>query len=103
MPYVVARWRYPSHKAEEVNEIYQKRIKDGPPEAFVPGIGEFAVPGAFKASENGFQGISFTKVTPENVIQAMANVATITSLYNNVEGYEWDLEVWFEIPQQPAE
>ncbi|MFX0083108.1 MAG: hypothetical protein ACFE94_15270 [Candidatus Hodarchaeota archaeon] len=101
MPYVVARWWYPSHKQEEVAKIYQKRLQE-PPEGLVP-IGELAVAGAVKGSRRGFVGMSFTKVAPENIAQAMRNAGLITSLYNNVEGYEWNIEVWGDVTEVPTE
>ncbi|MHA2400018.1 MAG: hypothetical protein ACXADU_14180 [Promethearchaeota archaeon] len=101
MPYVVARWWYPSHRAEEVAKIFQKRLKDGPPEAFVAGIGEPAVGGAYRGSKGGMVGMSFTKVAPGDIAQAMVNAASITSLYNKVEGYEWNIEVWGDVYEQP--
>ena len=92
MVYVVGRWWYPSHKNEEVNEIFQKVSKEEIPNP----VGEIVV-FALKGSRKGFVGMNFVKVTQENLAQGMQNATTNFQNYNKVEGYEWNVEVWADL------
>ena len=47
--------------------------------------------------------MSFTKVAPEDISKAIRNIGLITSLYNNVKGYEWDIEIWGDVTEVPTE
>lgn len=73
------------------------------PEGFVPDVGEVVVTGAIKGSKDGYVGMAFTKTTPENIGQVMNNAGLILQLYNDVEGYEWNVEVWADITEIPGQ
>ena len=95
MPFVVGRWWFPSHKGPEVTKIYQN-LK------FPERVGE-RVAMAQKGSKRGIVGMSFVKVTPENIAQAMTNMATILQNFAGIEGYEGNVEVWADMTEVPRE
>jgi hypothetical protein len=94
MPFVVGKWWYPSHKAEEVTKIFQSLEQ-------TERVGESVV-FANKGSKNGVIGMSIFKVSLEDVGQAMAEMATILSNYAVVEGYEADVEAWADLTAVPG-
>ena len=94
MVYVVSRQWFPTHKAEEVTEIFQKINKEEVPQP----VGEVVV-FAGKGSRKGIVGMTFLKVTQENIAQGMQNAITRLQNYNKVEGYEWNVEVWADVTE----
>lgn len=95
MVFGVIKWWYPSHKQEEVTNLFQKL--ENPTGA----VGETVVFAA-KGTKKGYVGQIFIKVTLEEVGQACADAARILGNYAGVEGYEGAVEVWGDVTEMKA-
>jgi sugar phosphate isomerase/epimerase len=95
MVYVVMRWWFPTHVSEETNKVYQKAVKDGFPKP----VGEVVVTGAQNITREGVVGMSFVKVAPEEISQAMTRAFNIMAPYAEIEGYEFAVEIWGDITE----
>ena len=92
MVFVVLKWMHPSHKQKEVTEIFQKL------ENPAGSVGETVV-FAVKGSKRGYIGQIFMKVVQEEVGKALADAARILGSYAEIEGYEYDIEVWADVTE----
>lgn len=95
MVYVVMRWWYPTHVVAEANKVYQKAVKDGFPKP----VGQVVVTGAEHLNKEGAEGMSFVKVSPEEISQAMTRAFNIMAPYAEIEGYEFAVEVWGDLTE----
>jgi hypothetical protein len=98
MVYVVSRWWFPTHKQEEVANIFQKTVAEGRPES----VGEVVV-FASKGSKKGAVGMSFRRVAPDKIAEGMTEAITILQNYDKVEGYEYNVEIWADLTEVPEE
>ena len=98
MVYVVSRWWFPTHKREEIAKVFQKVFAEERPEP----VGEVVVFSS-KGSKNGVVGMTFRKVAPENIAAGMREALTIMANYDEVEGYEYSVEVWADLMEAPGE
>lgn len=96
LPYVFVNSKLPSHKAPEAARKFLEQLKKYPPD---DSLGETVVNAAIKARTDGVQVVSVSTVKKGKLEDFLTRSNEILSMYNEIEGFEYTIEVWAE----PAE
>lgn len=91
MVYVVLKSFYPANKADDVGKIYMEVAKKYPPDE---SVAETVVGGAGRSSEKGYEGMSIFKLKEGQFDKLAKNIMGAMSMYNNIEGFGWTVELW---------
>ena len=91
MIYVVIKTFYPSHKAEEVAEVYQEMIKKYPPD---PSLSERVVPVVGRPTEKGLESMSIQKLKEGKFDELAERTITTMAMFHKIEGFEYSVEIW---------
>ena len=91
MVYVVLKSFYPTHKGEEIGKIYMEMLKKYPPDE---SVAESLVRSAGRPSEKGSEAMSIYKVKEGQFDKLAKNIMGAMSMYNNIEGFGWTVELW---------
>jgi hypothetical protein len=86
MIFLVKNW-YPGHKLDEVAKIQQKIPQQAPP--YIKKWQLFITAGGKK----GLKGYGLVYADPEKVEEAGLYISKIMSLFNEVEGHSWKVEI----------
>ena len=99
MVYVIIKSFYPSHKAEEVAQVYQEMLKKYPPDR---SLSELVVPVAGRATEKGIEGMSIQKLKEGKFDEVAKRTMAALAMFHKIEGYEYSVEVWSTLEESLA-
>ena len=98
MVYIFTKFWYPSHKADKVQAVGEKVLKENPIDTESREVVIFAG----TARKNGIEGVAISKVKEGKMEQALTNITNIMMGYRNIEGYEFSIEIWADLMEQPT-
>ena len=99
MVYVVIKMFYPSHKAEEVLQVYQEMSKKYPPDL---SLAEYVVPVAGRATEKGLESMSIYKLKEGKFDEIAKRIMSVMEMFHKVEGFEYSVEIWSTLEESLA-
>jgi len=99
MVYFIIKSFYPSHKAEEVAQVYQEMMKKHPPD---PSVAEHVVPVAGRATDKGLENMSIYKLKEGKFDEMAKRVMAVMAMFHNIEGYEYSVEIWSTLEESLA-
>jgi len=99
MVYVIIKTFYPSHKDEEVTQVYQEAFKKYPPD---PSLSEHVVPVAVRATEKGIESMNIQKLKKGAFDEVTKRIMGAMAMFHNIEGFEYSVEVWSTLEESLA-
>ena len=99
MVYVVLKSFYPTHKAEEIMKIFMELVKKYPSDE---SVAETLIRGAGRPTEKGYEGMSIWKVKEGQFDKLAKRIMSAMSMFNNVEGFGWAVDVWATFEESAA-
>lgn len=96
MVYVVTNIIFPSHKAPETAKKFLEQLSKYPDDE---SLGETAVNAAVKTTTCGIRVLNVSTVKKGKLEESLTRGNEILAMYNEIEGFEYTMEVWSE----PAE
>ena len=93
MPYIFVFSKFPSHKAPETGKKFLEQLKKYPSD---DSLGITVVNAAVKARTDGVQVVSVSTVIKGKLEDSLNRTNEILSMYNEIEGFEYTIEVWSE-------
>ncbi|MCK4479886.1 MAG: hypothetical protein KAV01_05110 [Candidatus Lokiarchaeota archaeon] len=96
MVYIVTTIIFPSHKAPEAAKKFLEALSKYPEDE---SLGETAVNAAIKTSTFGIRVLNVATVKKGKLEESLTRGNEILAMYNEIEGFEYTMEVW----QEPAE
>jgi hypothetical protein len=91
MPYVIFKSWWPSDKSEEV---VKKAFEVTPKFPQDDSLGEAVVQNCVKASKKGIINLSISEVKTGKLEEALGRTQQMAVEYQNIEGFEYSIEVW---------
>ena len=99
MVYVIIKSFYPSHKVEEVTQVYQEMLKKYPPD---PSLSEHVVPIAGRGTEKGLEAMSIYKLKEGKFDEIAKLIMGAMAMFHKIEGYEYSVEIWSTLEESLA-
>ncbi|MFW9949487.1 MAG: hypothetical protein ACFFKA_05115 [Candidatus Thorarchaeota archaeon] len=99
MVYIVIKTFYPSHKNEEVTQVYQEVFKKYPPD---PSLSEHVVPVAGRGTEKGIESMNIQKLKKGAFDEVSKRIMGAMSMFHKVEGFEYSVEIWSTLEESLA-
>ncbi len=99
MVYVIIKSFYPSHKAEEVTQVYQEMLKKYPRD---PSLSDLVVPVAGRASEKGLENMSVQKLKEGKFDELAKRIMVSMAMFHKIDGFEYSIEVWSTLEESLA-
>ena len=96
MVYIVVNMVFPSHKAPEAGKKFLEVLSKYPDD---DSLGETVVNSAVKTTTCGIRVLNVSTVKKGKLEENLTRGNEILAMFNEVEGYEYTMEVW----QEPAE
>ncbi len=96
MPYIFVTGYYPTHKVPEVVKKYFESRKKFPPGE---GPGEIVVDAVTRATKDGLETITITKVTNEDLGEALGRSMNSLVLFQPIEGFEYSIITYASIEE----
>lgn len=96
MVYIVTNSIFPSHRAPEAGKKFLEQLKKY---AEDESLGETLVNAAVKTTTCGIRVLNVTTVKKGKLEESLTRGNEILAMYNEIEGFEYTMEVW----QEPAE
>jgi len=94
MPYIVVTAWFPLNKATETAEKYIEERKAFPPDK---SLVKELVANALKVDKNKIRSIYIAEVKEGKLNEALTRQQNAMILYHNIEGYEYTIEVCFNV------
>lgn len=88
MPYIFVTGYYPTHKVPEVVKKWFEARKKFPPGE---GPDEIVVEAATTANKDGLETVTISKVTHEDLGEALLRIMRSMVLYQPIEGFEYSI------------
>ncbi len=98
MPFIISTSSYPSHKQDEVIKKYIKILPKYPPDE---SLGE-TVAQPVSTGPNGITVMTIYRVKEGQFEAAYKRIGAQLYEYNNIEGYEYEVKVWYTFPEASA-
>ena len=99
MVYVTISTWYPSHKGSEVGKIYAEVLQKYSPDK---SLWEMVVPVAAKGTKDGIETIAIYKPKEDKIKQVITRFIEVMANFNDIEGYEYAIEVWAGVEDIPT-
>jgi len=99
MVYVIIKTFYPSHKEEEVSQVYQETFKKYPPD---PSLSEHVVPVASRGTEKGIESMNIQKLKEGAFDEVSKRIMGAMTMYHKIEGFKYSVEVWSTLEEALA-
>jgi hypothetical protein len=93
LPYIFVCSKFPSHKGPEAAKKFLEQLKKYPDD---DSLGENVVNAAVKARTDGIHVVSVSTVKKGKLEDSLARTNEILAMYNEIEGFEYTIEVWSE-------
>ena len=94
IPYIVVTTWFPLNKGTEVAEKYIEVRKDFPPDK---SLAKEILQGALRAERNKIKTIGISEVKEGKLDEALIRQANAAIPFHDIEGYEYKIEVFFNI------
>jgi len=91
MPYVITTTTFPTDKIDETAKMYTEVTKKYPPDE---NLGNILVQSAIKTTKKGINALTVMEVKEGKLEEALARTAAELSMYRNIVGYEYSVDVW---------
>ena len=99
MVYLIIKSFYPSHKAEEVTQVYQEMLKKYPPDL---SLSDRVVPVAGRGTEKGLESMSVQKLKEGKFDEVAKRTMLSMAMFHKIDGFEYSVEVWSTIEESLA-
>lgn len=99
MVYIVVKSFFPTHQNEAVSARNIEMMTKFPPDN---SIAEAVVPLAARATKEGLEAMGINLVKEGKFDEALIRIGRAMAMFNDIEGFEYSLEVWVTLPEVQA-
>jgi len=99
MVYIVVKVFYPTHQNEVVSARNIEMTAKFPPDN---SIAEPVIPLAARATKEGIEAMGINLVKEGKFDEALIRTGRAMVMFNDIEGFEYSLEVWLTLPEIQA-
>jgi hypothetical protein len=99
MVYIVVKSFFPTHQNETVNARNIEMMTKFPPDN---SLAEPIVPLAARATKEGIEAMGINLVKEGKFDEALIRTGRAMAMFNDIEGFEYSLEIWVTLPEVQA-